>query len=177
MELTEIRIEQAKKGDKTAQMQLYNSYSTAMFNTGYRILQDRMEAEDAMHDAFIKAFGKLDEFIGQVSFGAWLKRIVVNTCLDKLKKHKPTLFAEGPEMVDEPTAVEEAELELQVREVHRAIGKLPDGYRSILSLHLLEGFDHDEIAQVLGISSSTSRSQYSRARQALRKQLKTTEHV
>jgi len=178
MDLNNVRIENAKKGNKKAQMELYLAYSNAMYNTGFRILKDKMEAEDAMHDAFLKAFTKLDDFIGQVSFGAWLKRIVVNTCLDKLKKNKPDLFEgeEETQIADTP-AQEQYDLDLEVRKVHRAILALPDGYRSIISLHLIEGYDHEEIAQIMGISSSTSRSQYARARKVLRKNLIHTQNV
>lgn len=175
MDLTEIRIEKAKKGDKKAQMEIYNSYSAAMYNTGFRLLNDRMEAEDAMHDSFLKAFEKLDSFIGQVSFGAWLKKIVVNTCLDRLKKKRPDLLDQPLEVVE--THTDQEEPKFRVREVQRAIMELPDGYRNILSLYLLEGFDHDEIAQVMGISSSTSRSQYARARKVLREKLLNESHV
>lgn len=178
MDLNLHRLERAKKGDKKAQMELYTAYSTAMFNTGLRILNDRMEAEDAMHDAFLKAFTKLNDISGQVSFGAWLKRIVINTCLDKLKKQKPDLFNDGEQIVDDTEdKVDLGEMDLEVRRVRTAINALPDGYRNIVNLHLIEGFDHEEIAQILGISSSTSRSQYSRAKQVLKKELLKAENV
>lgn len=178
MDLNLHRVERAKKGDKKAQMELYTAYSAAMFNTGLRILNDRMEAEDAMHDAFLKAFTKLNDISGQVSFGAWLKRIVINTCLDKLKKQKPDLFNDGEQIVDDPEdKVDLGEMDLEVRRVRTAIDSLPAGYRNIVNLHLIEGFDHEEIAQILGISSSTSRSQYSRAKQVLRKNLLKAQNV
>ena len=178
MDLNIHRVKRAKKGDKKAKMELYTAYSAAMYNTGLRILNDRMEAEDAMHDAFLKAFTKLNDFTGKVSFGAWLKRIVINTCLDKLKKQKPELLNGEDQIVDNTEDNENAEeLVLETRRVHTAISALPPGYRSIVSLHLIEGFDHEEIAQILGITSSTSRSQYTRAKQVLRKNLMNAENV
>lgn len=178
MDLNLHRVERAKKGDKKAQMELYTAYSTAMFNTGLRILNDRMEAEDAMHDAFLKAFTKLHDFTGNVSFGAWLKRIVINTCLDKVKKQKPELFNGDEQIIDDTEDSDDTlELAMKAERVRSAINALPTGYRNVISLHLIEGFDHEEIAQIMNISNSTSRSQYTRAKQVLRKNLLKAENV
>ncbi len=148
-----------------------------MYNTSLRIVNDSMEAEDIMQESFLSAFEKIDTYSGTVSFGAWLKRIVINRSLDTLNKRKmifediDTLHGLKDESTEETLYIED--LDSKVEEVKKAIERLPDGYRVILTLYLIEGYDHDEIAEILSISSSTSRSQLSRARQKLINELKT----
>jgi len=142
-----------------------------MYNTSLRIVNDTMEAEDIMQEAFLSAFEKINTYSGTVSFGAWLKRIVVNRSLDVLNKKKLILEdieSHGDIRDDSPEEIESKQnFENRLETVKQAIEKLPDGYRIILSLYLIEGYDHDEIGEILGISSSTSRSQLSRAKQKL----------
>ncbi len=158
-------------GDQKAQFQVYKLYYKAMYNTSLRIVNDQMEAEDIMQEAFLSAFEKIETYSGKVSFGAWLKRIVVNRSLDALGKRK-MIF----EDIEKHTSIyddsgDEAayhqEVEMKAEEIKAAISQLPEGYRVILSLYLIEGYDHDEIAEMLHINSSTSRSQLSRAKQKL----------
>jgi RNA polymerase sigma-70 factor (ECF subfamily) len=130
-----------------------------------------MEAEDIMQESFLSAFEKIDTYSGTVSFGAWLKKIVINRSLDNLGKRK-AVFEDieshaGIRDESHDEAVISEEVDVKVEEVKEAIERLPDGYRIILSLYLLEGYDHDEIAEIMNISSSTSRSQLSRAKQKL----------
>jgi RNA polymerase sigma-70 factor (ECF subfamily) len=138
-----------------------------------------MEAEDIMQESFLSAFEKIETYSGTVSFGAWLKKIVINRSLDYLNKRK-AVFEDIESHVGikddsyEETARNE-EIDVRVEEVKGAIDRLPDGYRVILSLYLLEGYDHDEIADILSITSSTSRSQLSRAKQKLIMELKGNE--
>ncbi len=170
-------IDRCRKGEQKAQFQIYKLYYKAMYNTSYRIVNDRMEAEDIMQEAFLKAFDKIDTYSGKVSFGAWLKRIVVNHSLDELKKKKLELDSLEDNVYDleeEETDEEEDEEEIRdkVEEIREAINELPDGYRIVLSLYLLEGYDHEEIADIMSTSSSTSRSQYTRAKKKLKEQLK-----
>ena len=169
-------IDGCRAGDQKAQFQVYKLYYKAMFNTSLRIVNDGMEAEDVMQEAFLSAFEKIGTYSGTVSFGAWLKRIVVNRSLDALGKRKAVfedieshtgLRDDSP---DETSYKED--LESRVEEVKAAIERLPEGYRVILSLYLIEGYDHDEIAEMLNISSSTSRSQLSRAKQKLVSEIK-----
>jgi RNA polymerase sigma factor (sigma-70 family) len=169
-------IDGCRAGDQKAQFQVYKLYYKAMFNTSLRIVNDLMEAEDVMQEAFLSAFEKINTYSGAVSFGAWLKKIVVNRSLDSLNKRK-AIF----EDIDSHTAIYDdsseeiaykQEVEAKVEEVKNAIGQLPEGYRVILSLYLIEGYDHDEIADLLNISSSTSRSQLSRAKQKLVSEIK-----
>ena len=171
-------IDGCKTGDQKAQFQIYKLYYKAMFNTSLRIVNDTMEAEDIMQESFLAAFEKIDTYSGTVSFGAWLKKIVVNRSLDALNKKKAVF-----EDIDSHTGIRDErdddaaryeEIDMRVEEVKEAIERLPDGYRVILSLYLLEGYDHDEIAEILSINSSTSRSQLSRAKQKLLGELKTS---
>ena len=169
-------IDGCLEGDQKAQFQVYKLYYKAMYNTSLRIVNDSMEAEDVMQEAFLSAFEKINTYSGTVSFGAWLKRIVVNRSLDVLGRRK-AIFEEldGHDGIRDDS-IEDAEYkeetETRVEEVKAAIERLPEGYRVILSLYLIEGYDHDEIAEMLNISSSTSRSQLSRAKQKLVSEMK-----
>jgi RNA polymerase sigma-70 factor (ECF subfamily) len=169
-------IDGCKNGDQKAQFQLYKLYYKAMFNTSLRIVSDTMEAEDIMQEAFLSAFEKIETYSGTVSFGAWLKKIVINRSLDAVNRKKAIFedidtHYELQEKADD-TAEGINNLQEKMNEVKSAIDKLPDGYRIILSLYLLEGYDHDEIGEILNISSSTSRSQLSRAKQKLLNELR-----
>lgn len=163
-------IEECRKGSIKAQSRLYNQYSKAMFNLAFRIMNNREDAEDILQESFVECFRNLGSFRFESTFGAWLKRILVNRCINELRKKKVGLvlcenLPESPEE-DEPAA------EFDVTRIRQNILKLPDGYRIILTLYLLEGYDHTEISQILGITESTSKSQYSRAREKLRLMLK-----
>ena len=169
-------LDGCKTGDQKAQFQIYKLYYKAMYNTSLRIVNDSMEAEDVMQESFLSAFEKIDTYSGTVSFGAWLKKIVVNRSLDALSRRKAIFedieFHVGIRDESNDDMVQKEEVDVRVEEVKEAINRLPDGYRIILSLYLLEGYDHDEIAEILSISSSTSRSQLSRAKQKLISELK-----
>jgi RNA polymerase sigma factor (sigma-70 family) len=163
-------IELSKEGNPKAQYQLYKLYSKAMFNICVRMLNSREEAEDLLQESFTDAFLKLNSFRYESSFGAWLKRIVINKCINSIQKKKVELVF--PEHQVEPSPKEEkvdyGQIEMDIRKIHNAMEKLPDGYRVIFSLYALEGYDHSEIAQILEISESTSKSQYLRAKQKIR---------
>ena len=164
-------LDGCKNGDQKAQFQIYKLYYKAMYNTSLRIVNDSMEAEDIMQESFLSAFEKIDTYSGTVSFGAWLKKIVINRSLDILSRKKAIFedidFYIGIRDDSQEDLIRKEEVDIMVEEVKEAIKRLPDGYRIILSLYLLEGYDHDEIAEILKISSSTSRSQLSRAKQKL----------
>lgn len=176
MNIHQDLIDGCKHCDQKAQFQIYKLYYKAMYNTSLRIVNNTMEAEDIMQESFLSAFEKIDTYSGTVSFGAWLKRIVINRSLDALGKRKAVFedieahIGIRDESNDENGRNED--LDVKINEVKDTIERLPDGYRVILSLYLLEGYDHDEIAEILNISSSTSRSQLSRARQKLLSELK-----
>jgi len=165
-------IELSKAGNRKAQFQLYKLYSKAMFNICYRMLNSIEEAEDLLQEAFAEAFKKLDSFRFESSFGAWLKRIVVNRCINHLKKRRAELIYTDnlPEKDcnDNNNDKNDNQFRMDVKAIHRAMEQLPDGYRIIFSLYLIEGYDHAEIAQIMGISESTSKSQFSRAKQKIK---------
>lgn len=167
-------IDRCKEGNQNAQFQLYKLYYKAMYNVCLRIVNDDMEAEDVMQEAFLSAFRKMDTYRGEVSFGAWLKKIVVNRSLDYLKKRK-VQFEEVNEKTMEISDYHMETKEVDVATIKKAIQSLPDGYRIVLSLYLIEGYDHDEISQILGISNSSSRTQLLRAKNKLREKLKNKE--
>ncbi len=163
-------VERCRKGDTKAQFELYKLYYKPMYNISLHMVGNAIEAEDVMQEAFLKAFTKIDTYKGEVSFGGWLKRIVINRSLDELKKRR-VKFTELNEKIpdEEPAAFDISEI--QMEQLKKAIQQLPDGYRVVLSLYLLEGYDHEEIAQILGISNVSSRSQYLRAKLKLRQML------
>ncbi len=162
-------IERCRENDRSAQFELYKIYYKPMYNTSLRILNNSAEAEDVMQESFLTAFGKLEHYTGEGSFAGWLRRIVVNNSIDQLKKRSATLsmdqFEVDPEDKGEEDAVEE--VEYKVAEIKEAVQSLPDDHRTIISLFLFEGYDHDEIAQILNISNNASRTRYSRARKKL----------
>ena len=163
-------LNRCQDGDQRAQFEIYRLYYKSMYNSSLRIVCVPEEAEDVMQESFLTAFRKLNSYSGEVSFGSWLKRIVINRSLDILRKRK-VVFEEIH--ADLPITNEsESELDqITVEEVKSAINRLPDGYRTILSLVLLEGYDHEEVSDILGIKNVTSRTQFSRARLKLKELL------
>jgi RNA polymerase sigma factor (sigma-70 family) len=159
-------IEECRKGNRKAQFRLYEQYSRAMFNLAHRILNNREDAEDILQEAFVECFRNLDTFRFESTFGAWLKKIIINKCLNHIKKRKIDLTL--CETLPATSAEDEEEIIYDTGRIFKGIELLPDGYRIILTLYLLEGYDHSEISQILGISESTSKSQYSRAKEKLR---------
>ena len=169
-------IELCKAGNSRAQQQLYQLYAKAMFNICYRMMNRREEAEDMLQESFTEAFVKLTTFRYESSFGSWLKRIVINKCINELKRRKAELVL-TENMPDNNPDSDDNDFEtakLKVNDVMKAMEQLPEGYRIIFSLYLLEGYDHTEIAQIMGITESTSKSQFSRAKQKLKEILKTS---
>ncbi len=139
-----------------------------MYNTSFRIVGNTTDAEDVMQESFLSAFNKLDSYEGKVSFGAWLKKIVVNRSLDYLKKRR-VIFEEINERIIEEEPNPRMEIrEIDMNKLKAAVMKLPEGYRVVLSLYLLEGYDHDEIAEILNITNVSSRTQLLRAKRKLR---------
>jgi RNA polymerase sigma factor (sigma-70 family) len=162
-------IEQCKAGVRSAQFELYRQYSKGMFNVCLRIVHDPTDAEDVLQVAFAEVFSKLDTFRGESTVGAWIKRIVVNHCINFVKKKRLQWVEVDDVLLNRPLEDEEPiDHSLHIARINRAIMLLPDGYRIIFSLYLLEGYDHEEIAEILSISESTSKSQYSRAKARLR---------
>ena len=165
-------IARCKQGDQQAHFQLYRLYSKAMYNVGYRITGDEEEAQDVLQEAFTSAFRNLDYYRGDAAFGAWLKRIVINKALTALQKRKYDRIPDNDNFdVAEELPPDDYADTLTVERVKNGIRQLPDGYRAVLSLYLLEGYDHQEIAGIMNISESTSKSQLNRAKNKLREVL------
>ena len=162
-------IEACKRGDQKAQFELYRLYNAAMYNTTLRIVRDPDDAEDVMQEAFLKAFAKLKSYRGEVSFGAWLKRIVVNKALDFLRLKKERISIDEVGEIEEPEDENAGTIEHAYSKevIRKAILALPEGYRIVLSLILLEGYDHEEVSGILNIPNATSRTQYHRAKKKL----------
>lgn len=145
-----------------------------MFNTALRIMGDATEAEDVLQDAFVSAFQNLNSYREDATFGAWLKRIVVNKALNHLQKIKKDLMLveDLKEKESEVDWSDENEPIYSIESVKRVMSELPSGFRTVLSLYLFEGYDHKEISEILGITESTSKSQYKRAKDKLKTILK-----
>ena len=171
-------IEECKQNNRKAQLKLYNQYSEGMYFVALRFLRDSYEAEEAMQEGFIRAFTKLHQFDGEVTFGAWLKRIVINKCIDTLKARKLELTALNENIM--MTVEEENDWQvddgLGVEDVKKAINELPEKYKYSLMLYLLEGYDHQEISEILGISEVASRTLVHRGKKKLQDQLKIRHH-
>ncbi|WP_408031420.1 RNA polymerase sigma factor [Tenacibaculum xiamenense] len=168
-------IERSKNNDSNAQMLIYQQYYKAMYNSAYRILKDEFEAEDLMQEAFLSAFSKLHTFKGEVTFGAWLKRIVINKSLTQLKKN--TRYDVVKMEVIPNYEIEEETIDysgLNVKQVLKTIESLKENYRVILTLNLIEGYDYEEISEILNYTNENVRTTISRAKKKLKQELLAT---
>ncbi|MGE0087882.1 MAG: RNA polymerase sigma factor [Bacteroidales bacterium] len=164
-------IERAREGDQQSMYRLYKLYVQAMYNTCIRMVVNQYDAEDIIQESFVSAFKNIGSYRGDSSFGSWLKRIVINKSISFLrtKKHEFTDI-EHLHIVDEDNYNDDLP-DIEPEKVHEAIKALPEKARVILNMHLLEGYKHKEIANILGISESTSKSQYQRAKMLLRENI------
>ncbi|MCK5676870.1 MAG: RNA polymerase sigma factor [Flavobacteriaceae bacterium] len=170
-------ITSCKEGKPSAQFEIYKLYYKAMYNTALRIMQDSFEAEDIMQEAFLNAFTKLDTFKGEVPFGAWLKRIVINKSLTQIKKNnrytEVSLDKVENVLSDNDDQTQTNEMmdysAIKAKEVVKTIEQLKDNYRVALTLSLIEGYDNEEIAGIMHISNENCRTTISRAKNKLRK--------
>ena len=168
-----------REGNRNAQFELYNKYYKAMYNTALRIVKDAHWAEDVMQESFLKAFTKIDSFKGEVSFGAWLKKIVVNHSLDNYKKINKVSMDPLDNVlykVDDGTTNEDDVIDfqqMQVQQVLAAIQSLNENYRLALTLLYIEGYDQEEISDIMQITPGNCRTTISRAKDSLLKKLKT----
>ena len=161
---------ECKQGSKKACYELYKLYAKAMLNVAFRIVGNIAEAEDVLQEAFLDAFNKLKDFRQDTTFGLWLKQIVVNRSINLLRKRKMEFIdMDGEQLENIPDRETDngEETLYQAAIVKKAIQELPDGYRTVISLYLLEGYDHEEIGQILNISENTSRTQFLRAKRKL----------
>lgn len=166
-------VEGCRKGDQRAQFRIYKLYYKAMYNTCLSIVKDPMEAEDIMQESFLAAFEKIGSFSGTVSFGAWLKSIVRNHAINSLRASQKMKYAEMSEYAeaihDDAVFTDSVAGEPDTRysRLMDALKKLPEGWRTVFSLYFIEGYDHEEISEILSIAECTSRSQLSRARKKI----------
>lgn len=159
-------IEKCKQQDPKAQEALYKKYSGVLFGICLKYSPNRAEAEDNLQDAFITIFGRINQFQGKGSFEGWIKRITVNTALQKYRKKKVFDISNDQQIEDTQVEVEDKQLPLDY--LLKIIQELPDRYRLVFNLYVLDGYSHKEIAEMLGISDGTSKSNLARARMILR---------
>jgi RNA polymerase sigma factor (sigma-70 family) len=156
------------RGKRDAQKQLYEQYAGVMLAVCYRYTKSIVDAEDVLQDGFVKVFTHLEQYKADGELGAWIRRIMVNTAINYLKKHSryqaELAFSELPM---HPVIYENPHVRLEAKELAELIRQLPPGFQTIFNLHAIEGYTHVEIGQMLGINEGTSRSQYSRARALL----------
>lgn len=170
-------IELCKTGNQFAQLEIYNRYYKAMYNTAFRIVKDSFEAEDIMQDSFLAAFTKLNTIKETVTFGSWLKRIVINYSIYHFKKNNK--YQNVPidnvlyKVEDDNSGVIEDDYESisQVKQILNTLNQLKDNYRVALTLHLIEGYDYEEIGDIMNLSYANCRTTISRAKESLRKKL------
>ncbi len=166
-------VEQCKSNNRKAQMELYHQYCDGMYGVALRFVKDPDDAEDVLQESFIKAFQRIHQFRGEVTFGAWLKRIVVNRSIDflKSKNQKMVEFKDNYLQVaeDDDWTVEDG---IALETVREAIETLAEKYRYVVQLFLVEGYDHGEISQILGISDTASRTRLLRGKAQLKEMLK-----
>jgi len=170
-------LKSCMQGKQSAQLEIYNRYYRAMYNTAYRIVKDPAEAEDVMQESFLSAFTKLHTFKGDVTFGAWLKRIVINNSIYHYKKQQKNRTVDLDDIMykvednDGVASDQNGYTELKAQKVMETMKSLKDNYRVSLTLHLIEGYDYEEISEIMNISYANCRTTISRAKESLRKKL------
>ena len=161
-------VKECLKGKPQAQRELYEHFAEIMLGVCYRYTRSMRDAEDILQEGFIKVFHHLKQYKQEGELGAWIRRIMVNTALNYLKRNRK--YQEEMFFTEEylhPVADDDPAVRLQTKEIADLIRQLPQGYQVIFNLHAVEGYSHVEIGEMLGISDGTSRSQYSRARNLL----------
>ncbi len=163
-------IQQCKKSNRKAQKELYDRYSTVLFSCCLKYAPNYQEAQDVLQDSFITIFKKIGQFKGEGSFEGWLKRIAINTALQQYRGKKVYQLEDHSLVADEAVEVEDTDA-LGMQDLLDMIHQLPDRYRLVFSLYTLDGYGHKEIADMMGISEGTSKSNLSRARQNLQQMI------
>ncbi|MEH6406400.1 MAG: RNA polymerase sigma factor [Leeuwenhoekiella sp.] len=173
---TDELLQLCKQGQQRAQLEIYNRYYKAMYNTALRIVKDSADAEDIMQESFLSAFTKLESFNGDSTFGSWLKRIVINKSLNshqkKQRQDEVPLDDQLYKLEDENDGITDCDTgSFEVQKVLKKLNELKESYRIALTLHLIEGFDYEEMSGILHISYANCRTTVSRAKESLRKKL------
>lgn len=164
-------IDGCRKRDRHAQRFLYEHFSGRMLGLCCRYVKDRMDAEDVMVVAFTKVFDRIGQYKGEGSFEGWVRRIMVNESLTYLRKNKSMYLETDIEAAEREPDYSKLDSELEAEDLRKLIADLPTGYRIVFNLYAIDGFSHQEIADQLGVSENTSKSQLSRARALLQKRL------
>lgn len=165
MSLEEL-INNCKKGNRKAQEQLYRDYSRVLFGVCLKYSRNKTEAEDNLHDSFMTIFKKIDQFNFKGSFEGWIKRITVNTVLQKYRKE--TSLSLVPDNIEQEVEVDSGYLDISLPTLLKYIQDLPNKYRLTFNMYVLDGYSHSEISELLGTSTGTSKSNLARARMILR---------
>ncbi len=178
-EHTDTLIQYCLKGKQSAQLEVYNRYYKAMYNTALRIVKNEAEAEDIMQESFLNAFTKLHTFRGEVTFGSWLKRIVINNSIYHYKKQQKINEVAIDDIlykVEDNNGIvsDHVFTEQKAQKVMETMNSLKDNYRISLTLHLIEGYDYEEISTIMDISYNNCRTTISRAKESLRKKMLAT---
>ncbi|NCO54346.1 MAG: hypothetical protein COZ21_03005 [Bacteroidetes bacterium CG_4_10_14_3_um_filter_31_20] len=166
-------VELCLKKDSNALEMLYNQYSGKMFGVCLRYAKNRDDAQDLLHDGFIKVYTSLKEYKGEGSFEGWMRRIMANTAINFYKRRSKLQFETGNN--EEPlfeSCYDNIIEQISTNELLEHINKMPDGYRLVFNMYVIEGYQHNEIANILGISASTSKTQLMKARMYLMKKVK-----
>ncbi len=169
MSLEEL-IHNCKKGDRRAQEQLYRKYSRVLFGTCLKYSRNKVEAEDNLHDSFMTIYEKIGQYKFKGSFEGWIKRITVNTVLQKYRKEEYLNVVS--ENIEEETDIDSAYADISLSTLLRHIQELPNKYRLTFNMYVLDGYTHKEISELLGTSAGTSKSNLARARTILREKIK-----
>ncbi len=175
-EHTDALVQLCLEGKASAQLEIYNRYYKAMYNTAVRIVKDSAEAEDVMQESFLSAFTKLHTFKGEVTFGSWLKRIVINNSIYHYRKQQKKNEVDLDDVIykvedNDGVVSDHALTELKAQKVMETMNLLKDNYRVSLTLHLIEGYDYEEISKIMNISNANCRTTISRAKESLRNKL------
>lgn len=162
-------IDLCKQHDQQAQCEVYRLYYKAMYNTALKVVHDEHKAEDIMQEAFLKAFSKIHTYNNTSSFGAWLKRIVINESINEIRKQKPEYSSDDMSFHEGQTeSIQESYSDLSIQKVKKGMNALSERYKTVLNLVLLEGYDHREVAQIMNVSYNNTRVLYTRAKQKLK---------
>ena len=175
-EHTDELIQLCLEGKQSAQMKIYNRYYKAMYNTAFRIVKNSAEAEDIMQESFLNAFTKLHTFKGEVTFGSWLKRIVINNSIYHYRKQRKKNEVALDDILykvedNDGVASDHVFTELKAQKVIETMKRLKDNYRVSLTLHLIEGYDYEEISTIMNMSYANCRTTISRAKESLRNKM------
>ena len=175
-ENTDVLVQLCLQGKQSAQLEIYNRYYKAMYNTSVRIVKDSAEAEDVMQESFLNAFTKLHTFKQEVTFGSWLKRIVINNSIYHYRKQQKKNEVGLDDVIykvedNDGVVSDHVYTDLKAQKVVETMNLLKDNYRVSLTLHLIEGYDYEEISQIMNISYANCRTTISRAKESLRNKL------